>query len=789
MKVNYVNILVLAMLMMSIKTSANSEPSYKNLINRTGTPYYMQDFEQGGHQRFSPLFDLGAWHGHLLPDKEHAGGFSGPALVTEEYLNFIAPYFEKLSVYKGDSINSANKIELTMQAYSVPGALVQELKGEGVAITLTLRFVSNRTSLVKTQITTQQPLTLYFEGELVNHLSAKNGKAIDLRSPFKVHPNFLPRWNVSANSLILNFGKVRDFGHLLTSGSSQLQLHKTLPVKTTHDDMSYSSRAYIAKSKTFFTTYSYLLNEQEEKSEKPVIADILKRPDYYMTRSKLRWQGYIYHATEDIASEQTQYLKLAVKSVETLISNWRSAAGALSYDTVSPAVTGRWFSGNQTWPWDSYKQAFALATFHPQLAKQNLNTVFEHQIHADDSIRPWDAGFVPDLVAYNLSPERGGDGTNWNERNTKPSLAAWAVWQVFKHTNDSEWLAQMYPKLVAYRNWWLSNRDHNKNGVPEYGATLDKAHNTPDGELIFEVKKEAKWHTQHGLKQYEAERAKNELAQIKVPAQTAASWESGRDDAGVFGFISPKQLTNYIEQGGQANDWQVGFAQNTNVNGTLVGYSLLQESVDQASYMAADNRYLGKIAKQLNYPHQASYFLKRATQLRDYINNCMFDDKTGFYYDIKIEDKPLNNGCAGKPLVKRGKGPEGWSPLFNQVARVEQADKVIQVMLNENEFNTRVPLGSAALSSPAFGADIYWRGRVWLDQLYFGLIGMSHYGYCTQAQQLSEKLLANADGILSTAPIRENYNPLTGEQQGAPNFSWSAAHLLLIAQKQGQWCQ
>ena len=32
------------------------------------------------------------------------------------------------------------------------------------------------------------------------------------------------------------------------------------------------------------------------------------------------------------------------------------------------------------------------------------------------------------------------------------------------------------------------NRDHNGNGVPEYGATRDKAHNTDSGEMLFTVK-------------------------------------------------------------------------------------------------------------------------------------------------------------------------------------------------------------------------------------------------------------------------------------------------------------
>lgn len=107
-------------------------------------------------------------------------------------------------------------------------------------------------------------------------------------------------------------------------------------------------------------------------------------------------------------------------------------------------------------------------------------------------MRPQDVGFVPDLIAWNLSTERGGDGGNWNERNTKPSLAAWSVMEVYNVTQDKTWLAEMYPKLVAYHDWWLRNRDHNGNGVPEYGATRDKAHNTDNGEMLFTVKKAIK---------------------------------------------------------------------------------------------------------------------------------------------------------------------------------------------------------------------------------------------------------------------------------------------------------
>ena len=30
----------------------------------------------------------------------------------------------------------------------------------------------------------------------------------------------------------------------------------------------------------------------------------------------------------------------------------------------------------------------------------------------------------------------------------------------------------MYPKLVAYHNWWYTNRDIDKNGIAEYGGMV-----------------------------------------------------------------------------------------------------------------------------------------------------------------------------------------------------------------------------------------------------------------------------------------------------------------------------
>jgi putative isomerase len=80
---------------------------------------------------------------------------------------------------------------------------------------------------------------------------------------------------------------------------------------------------------------------------------------------------------------------------------------------------------------------------------------------------------------------------------------------------------------------------------------------------------------------------------------------------------------------------------------------------------------------------------------------------------------------------------------------------VVKVMLDEKEFNTYVPLGTAALTNPAFGPDIYWRGRVWVDQFWFGLKGMERYGYRQQAQHLAQAFFNHAKDSRPTARFRK----------------------------------
>jgi len=249
-----------------------------------------------------------------------------------------------------------------------------------------------------------------------------------------------------------------------------------------------------------------------------------------------------------------------------------------------------------------------------------------------------------------------------------------------------------------------------------------------------------------------------------------------------------EQLKRYAKKNYQGNidrarqDWQVLFYENRSSADELLGFSINQESVELNTYLAHEKSLLAKMAKLLNKTKLKNSYQEQGKALTIKINQCFFDNDSGFYYDrqFQADEKASAHGCVGDLLVKRGRGPEGWSPLWANIADKDKASRVKEVMLLSSEFNSKIPLGTASLSNPAYDADIYWRGRVWLDQVYFGLMALDNYGYKNEAQTLAKKLFKNAQGLSSDGAIRENYNPETGAVQGATNFSWSAAHLLML---------
>lgn len=717
------------------KDNRSSVVDFANVLNVTAEPTELL-YGSYSTNKYNNFADLGSWHGYYLPTqndsgKELYGGFAGPVIIAEEYPVNMSDTISKLSVTNSDTGVVYDLTTADVEFNYYPGKMIQTYDLSDFKLTLELIFGSNRSALIETKIenktNSKLNVDLEWTGNIFNkYKESETGKVYELGQTL----------TANENGVQVNFSEIRDTWRFFSTEETKFIVAYEGEVETTVTDNSYTTKlkdtVTIEPKKSFetYSTQTYTFTTEELNAEKSKVEDLITNPENHFEANNIRWQSYLDKTFENIEkSTDPSYKNAAVKSIETLTTNWRSAAGDLLHDGVVPSMSYKWFIG--MWAWDSWKQAVATARFDGELAKNNIRALFDYQITEDDELRPQDAGTIIDCIFYNKDGARGDDGGNWNERNSKPALAAWSVWNVYEATGDVEFLEEMYPKLVDYHNWWYGNRDHDKNGIAEYGGMIHEYNNSKE-EIIL-----------------------------------AAAWESGMDNAPRF------DVDGYGEE-----DTGIDVFENKDENGKLVGYSINQESVDLNAYLYAEKGFLKSMAEVLGNKEDAKKYEKEAEDVREYVSRNMFDEETGFFYDLQINE----DGSDKNLLVNRGKGPEGWIPLWAKMATQEEADSVVKSMVDEKKFDSLIPLGTASQDNPSFNASKYWRGPVWLDQALYGIEAMQNYGYDTDAKRMSKKMFDNAEGLMGDGPIRENYNPLTGEGLHTKNFSWSASAYYLMYQ-------
>lgn len=589
------------------------------------------------------FFDQGAWRGYSLQSQQRSG-FVGPFVLRADGGRWLSARFAEMEI---GPAGGRQTYEITAaRSRALPGRLTQHARIGEIDVQQTLIQADASTTLVRIELRSMQHRRITFAVRSGPRLDGGRYEA----SGAAVQAQVLGAPTVHTRMLGLDvLASVENDGGYRLAAKNELEL-------TSNETLTL-----------------YLM-------ETDAPASIPDEPAAAFERNASRWAGYVQRATRSV---DARYRRIAVKAVQTLLANWRSARGDLKHDGLFPSYSNDDFHG--FWAWDSWKHAAALARVAPELARDQIRAMFDYQN---------DAGMIADVI-YQDSKQN-----NW--RNTKPPLAAWAVWEVQRASPDRGFLAQMYPQLRGYHRWWYAERDHDRDGLAEYGST--------DGTRI------------------------------------AAAWESGMDNA--VRFDEARMLRN----GEHA-------------------WSLNQESVDLNSFLYLEKLRLADIAQALGEPEEARRWRAEARALRDQVRKRMFNRDDGYFYDIAID--------SGAPI--RVMGAEGWSALWTGVATRSQARTVAARMLDPRKFATPMPFPTLAADHPEFSpVKGYWRGPVWIDQAYFAVAGLRNYSMARAADEMQHRLLHTAVGLLDAAPMYENYDPMTGQGVQSPNFSWSAAHYLLL---------
>ncbi|MEZ4937988.1 MAG: trehalase family glycosidase [Crocinitomicaceae bacterium] len=628
---------------------------------------YKADPESYFDSTLTVFSDRGAWFGFSYPTRpEHYGGFMGPYLMGENNGTWLGSNTCQLFIEDFSSKRVVDWSGFEMKSTSFRSHLIQMFESVEYKIIQTLIFTSKRSAILYTQVQnkTEKPKTLKFKWRF--HPLMPNLKKLPQSYGMLYKSN-------SSNERVMIYG-LDAFPYINPRSEYPIQMQEVTIEPGEMEELHIGFTV-------MFGGDDFKDEEKIQKKWKAGFLDSLEK--YQEGKTKI---SHDLQSKMDPNFLDSAYVRVLNKSLLTLQNNWRAAADLLTKDGIFPSYADKEYNG--FWAWDSWKHAVAISYFDSVLAKNQIRVMYEYM---DTN------GFIPNCVFRDTNSIKN------NYRNTQPPLSGWAIWEVYRQTRDQNFLEEMYPKLLKQHQWWYIYRDHDQDGICEYGSQ--------DGSL------------------------------------EAARWESGMDNA--VRFDQSKLLS---------------------IGDTL--FSLDQESVDLNCYLMQEKLLLSYMAISMKDTLNAKRMKEEAKELMDKIQSQFYDASTGWFYDTKID---------GKTFVKT-MGCEGWSPLWTRAASTEQAEKVKEQMMIPEQFFGTVPFQTLSANDPEFKPkDGYWRGPVWIDQAYFGVRGLTNYGFEAEAKKATMRLLRNANGVTEKGePLRETYHPQTGEGMNAKHFSWTAAHYILL---------
>ena len=604
--------------------------------------------------------DEGSWACYgFSPDSGRTPGFAGPFMLTHDNGQLLGRNISGLVIEMEDGtiLNTSNAIKVLEN--QKPQGLYQAVIGEKISCESSLHFVDKNHTIITYTVSNLTDSTLTVLPRLIGNIEVDSTQFKSNSRNIVVNPKGSKGYlRIAPEHFNFRNVVVSENAFVYTMKASTIAPNNRIQIRILHQ-----------------------VHFQGQNIPMPIFEDAADAEE----KEIKQWNTMLDPWIEKYA-DHTDYQNLVAKCMMTLQGNWRSAEGEYKHAGLFPSHHQSWFNG--FWAWDSWKHSAALAMYHPELAKDQVRTMFDHQNLE---------GMVPDCIFRNQESEAH------NYRNTKPPLATWAVKEIYDQTGDVDFVAEMMPKLLLYHNWWNKRRNYVESDLFSYGSE--------DATMV------------------------------------AAKWESGMDNACRFdGAIS--EMYRPQKHG-----------------------RMRINSVDLNCYLWWEEQQLDELLKEtsLGKEFKVTHFFSEPPV------EVFWEKHDHYFFDVQTKSNYI-------PAHIEVYGPEGWSPLFTKACSQEQADHVVEKMMDPAMFNTHVPFPTLSADHKDFSPERgYWRGPVWIDQAYFAIKGMRNYGFDKEANEMTIKLLENCDGILgSDKPLRENYNPLTGDGLNAKHFSWTAACILLL---------
>lgn len=195
--------------------------------------------------------------------------------------------------------------------------------------------------------------------------------------------------------------------------------------------------------------------------------------------------------------------------------------------------------------------------------------------------------------------------------------------------------------------------------------------------------------------------------------------------------------------------------------------TLTAADVGLNSMIALDAEMLALIAAKLGKAREARRHGETALQLKARIAERLWDGERGVF---------ANRLWSGRFV--RSLAPTSFFPLLAGAASPAQAGAMARLLGDPAKFGGDWLLPSVTRDDPAFGDNVYWRGRIWPPLNFLAWMGLRRAGFAAEASRLAHNGWCLFQRAWANRACPENFNAESGEAFDQPDtdsfYGWGA---------------
>ena len=188
-----------------------------------------------------------------------------------------------------------------------------------------------------------------------------------------------------------------------------------------------------------------------------------------------------------------------------------------------------------------------------------------------------------------------------------------------------------------------------------------------------------------------------------------------------------------------------------------------QTWVDTCMQAVLADKILVKMARELGRETDVTEFTEEALSLSNWINQNLWDDRTGFYHDLR------RNGSR----IIEVKSIGAYWALLAELVPEERINRFLSHLEDPNSFKRVHCVPSLSADTEGYDPDGgYWRGAVWAPTNYMLLRGLNLLNKDALSHEIGKNHVENiASAYVKTGTLWENYAPdFLGEGRSQKDF-------------------